>query len=291
MRMSFSFRLHVAAVALLGALAAAPTCGGASESARSLGGQPDGDPAPGSPPPLETNFGDDASTRAPIAFRGNPLCRVGEDDCMPDDDGSRLSSGAEACATADDDSGDPGPAYGCRVTKESGELAPTCSEAFREGTDGASCAGGDECAPGFDCVDGDSGGVCRRYCCVGTCNGHVAQNGGNTFCDLQRLTDTSQRAPVCMPIKSCVLLEPGGCSDTETCAVVTQGGETGCVAIGPRQVGQTCDEAQCAAGLTCLGQPGNRKCYELCKVGTACKSSGTCMTSSTFADPQFGVCQ
>jgi hypothetical protein len=95
-----------------------------------------------------------------------------------------------------------------------------------------------------------------------------------------------------MPLKRCKLLGTGECAATETCAVVTESGDTGCIAIGDQQVGASCDDAHCAADLTCLGQPGSRKCYKLCKVGGSdCGSAQVCATSTSFKDPNFGICQ
>ena len=120
----------------------------------------------------------------------------------------------------------------------------------------------------------------------------MSQNGGATFCDIQSLVDVNQKAPVCMPLKRCKLLGTGECTATETCAVVTESGDTGCVTIGEEQVGASCDLDHCAAKLTCLGQPGSRKCYQLCKVGSGdCGSPQVCTTSTLFKEPTYGTCQ
>lgn len=288
---------------VLGLVLRGPGCGDASSASSFQGdGKPagitDDTPATGA----TSSFAEDAA--APKAlYRGNPLCRIGDgrdgrgaNSCSPDDDGVSRTRNTLACATAapDPEAGaeDPSDVRGCRITRHDGEVAPTCSMATRDGTDGVACATGAECAPGFDCVEGASGSVCRRYCCMGTCDGQSSQNGGGTFCDVQKLVDANWIAPVCMPIKGCKLLTDGECADGETCAVVTENGEAGCVAVGEAQVGASCDAAHCAAGLTCLGQPGNRRCYQLCEVGgTTCKGGQTCQTSTVFKDAVYGVCQ
>ena len=102
---------------------------------------------------------------------------------------------------------------GCRVS--AGTTAPACDPAAADtrGVDGVACQTGNDCAPGFDCVDGDQGAVCRRYCCSGVCDGYPAANNGPTFCDVQPVNrddvtgGNRPTAPVCMPIKSCTLLE------------------------------------------------------------------------------------
>jgi hypothetical protein len=57
-------------------------------------------------------------------------------------------------------------------------------------------------------------------------------------------------------------------------------------------VGKPCDEEHCARGLTCLGQPGNRKCQRICKIdGDTLCAPQTCTTTSAFKDSSFGICQ
>jgi hypothetical protein len=229
-------------------------------------------------------------------YRGNPLCGVVTDACMPDDDGYRRTSGTLECALPASDAGTQASgASACRVTQTSDAFASDCIPGGAgDGTDGASCEAGSDCAAGYDCVAGEKGiKACRHYCCTGSCKGHASRNGGATFCDVQALVDVPRNAPVCVPLKPCMLLESGACGTNESCAVVTETGETGCVTIGVQQVGSSCDEAHCAAGLTCLGQAGSRKCFKLCKVSANdCEDmSLVCATSTVFKDPAFGVCQ
>jgi hypothetical protein len=235
-----------------------------------------------------------------VPYRGNPLCSVRTAaDCMPDDDGYHQTPGTMECVKRPPDAGDAAAAAeyqsgSCRIARLDGGIGPYCySKAAVEGGDGATCEVGEDCAPGFDCVAGEKGAkTCRHYCCLGTCKGQASQNGGTTFCDVQSLVDVNQKAPVCMPLKQCKLLGTGECTVNETCSVVTESGDTGCVTIGEQQVGASCDEDHCAARLTCLGQPGIRKCYKLCKVGSAdCGSLQVCTTSTVFKDPTYGTCQ
>lgn len=241
---------------------------------------------------------EDATVKA-APYVGNPLCYVDVDPaaktCDPDEDTYRFSAGT--CQPPAVDGGDAAgtgtPTGACRVTSEDGGFGAKCSAGVTpSGGDGASCAHGNDCAAGFDCVGGGGTKSCRRYCCAGTCAAQTSQNGGSTFCDVQSLVDVTQQAPVCMPLKRCKLLGTGECTVTETCAVVTESGDTGCVAIGEGQVGASCDKEHCAAKLTCLGQPGSRKCYKLCKVSSNdCGPSLVCETSTVFRDPTFGTCQ
>ena len=242
---------------------------------------------------------EDSGAPKAALYRGNPLCNVISGECMPDDDGSRLTSGAMRCAE-DPDAGDSGTAaaatgMGCRIHRETADtFAPRClpTNANTSGGDGAACKTGADCTAGFDCVVGENGTTqCRHYCCAGTCKGHESQSGGATFCDVQDLVDV-KKAPVCMPLKRCELLGAGECNANESCAVVTENGDTGCVAVGEKQVGASCDVDHCAAGLTCLGTAGSRECFKLCKVSSSeCGSSQICATSTVFKDPNFGICQ
>jgi hypothetical protein len=237
-----------------------------------------------------------AGTKLP-PYRGNPLCHADPRTCMPDDDGEQRSHTNLECATATPDASQGGtPSKGCRIARdaESQSIAPRCfPNAEPSGRDGTSCEIGEDCAPGFDCVaEGKGVKTCRHYCCGGTCKGNPS-NGSPTFCDVQSLVDVPQKAPVCMPLKRCSkLLATGECGANESCTVVTEEGDTGCVVVGDKQVGESCDESHCAAKLACLGQPGARNCFKLCKVTASdCPGSQSCVTSAAFQDTDFGICQ
>lgn len=249
-----------------------------------------------------TSFSGDAAVDEKGAPSGSPLCGIVAGGCLPDDDGqSSLAYGATACADAPDADGGvtDEPAKACRIAEQDGKLAPKCERgSARNGVDGVSCTTGSDCAPGFDCVDGEKGPVCRRYCCSGSCASQTSQNGGPTFCDVQTLVDYRRdgvKAPVCMPVKTCKLLRDGECSDKETCAVINDKGDTGCVPLGGAKAGESCDKEHCGASLTCLGSPGDRRCYKLCRVdgadGADCGPMQTCTTGSVFQDTTFGVCK
>ena len=168
-------------------------------------------------------------------------------------------------------------------------VAPACVAAG-PGGDGSWCKTSSECAASYDCV---GAGTCQHYCC-----------GGNTecvtseFCDVQPTTQTPDLVvPVCMPIQSCNLLaQPSSCPQGQTCSVVRENGLTGCVAIGTQQVGEPCDQAHCAAGLACLGTPGERECYQLCHTANPSECASSQQTTCTgglplFPDPSVGICQ
>ncbi|MDF2694227.1 MAG: hypothetical protein K0S65_2610 [Labilithrix sp.] len=251
---------------------------------------------PMSPPGPTTSFNTgDAASDEEGTSRGSPLCGFATDECIPDDDGTtELAAGAAPCATSPD-AGVDVQYSGCRIAKTNDKVGPQCGAADPNGTDGVSCNKGSDCAPGFDCVEGEQGPVCHRYCCTGTCESQSSRNGGPTFCDIRTLVDPNlaqHMAPVCMPIKTCRLLREGECGDKETCAVVTEKGDTGCVPRGDAKAGESCDNVHCDENLTCLGSPGDRRCYKLCRVdGADCNPMMTCTTGSVFQDTTFGVCK
>lgn len=293
-------RLGSSSFLLLGLLRE-PGCGGSTTSSFESGGATAQDPSArgaDSPPPEAATVGSEPTTAdaGASAFRGNPLCRLTSPsvDCLPDEDGTRGYTGYQCLLTA---SGTGVEREACRVgidPKKTGstEIAPHCESATAAGTDGTSCTSGKDCASGFDCVQEDKGAKCRHYCCSDTCEGVASQSGGKTFCDVQQVV-ASTKVPVCMPLKECKLLTAGQCLADETCAVVNPNGDTGCVRVGAAQVNDSCETEHCAVGLTCIGQPGSRKCYALCKVGAqgACGASLVCKTSALFKDPSYGVCQ
>lgn len=279
-------------LALVATLAVVQGCGD-SEATSAFEAPPDAAGAPTAPGEGQgSDLISDGGGSPAALFRGSPLCRVTAATCNPDDDGTTkaYAGGGLACAVAPGDGGTISDPKGCRLGGATGD--PECLEANPENGDGAKCTEGSQCAPGFDCVVGMEGGVCRRYCCGGTCASNRSQNGGDTFCDVQKLQTGGAKVPVCMPIKTCKLFLQGECADTETCGIVAEDGTTGCVANGAARAGESCDQEHCNVGLTCLGQPGSRKCYQLCRTkgSPSCGPTQVCQTSTIFSDPTVGVC-
>lgn len=173
----------------------------------------------------------------------------------------------------------------CRMGRSGESLAAVC-EVAGSGEDGAACRASSDCAAGFDCVG--SPGQCRRYCCTTAC-------GNDRFCDDQAVAgEESVVVPVCVPFHPCKLLSSKGCPDNETCAIADPNdGRTSCVHIGTKAAGESCEDGNCAAGLTCLGQEGDRKCFKLCEKSTygSCPTDYKCRGSAPlFQDPDQGVC-
>lgn len=246
---------------------------------------------------------------------GNPLCRLaatygdgGLYGCNPDQPATAIDCAMDGGAAAGDGGG-----FACRVQpvppSSSGMNATTtpatgCSPTSGDARVGATCTVSDDCAPGFDCVgvsgNGGASGTCRHYCCAG--NSACDDPNAKTFCDVQFLFQASATpVPVCMPIVACDLSKqlespPTACSlPTQTCAIVREDGTTGCVDIGGSGPGDSCESDHCAAGLTCLGAPGQRTCFQLCTTNSnkaSCPQGLTCEGGlPLFQDPTVGVCR
>jgi hypothetical protein len=232
------------------------------------------------------------------AMWGNPLCRLtqaygdgGLYGCNPDQPATPIDCAMDGGAAAGDGGG-----YACRVQpvmpSSSGMNSPTAPAT------GCSPSSGDAlCAPGFDCVGVP--GTCRHYCCAGNSACDAKDPSPKTFCDVQFLNRAAATpVPVCMPIVTCNLQEQLAqyppCPATQTCAVVREDGQTGCVDIGPKGPGDSCEQDHCSAGLVCLGAPGQRVCYKLCDTQSSsqCTAPETCKGGlPLFQDPRVGVCQ
>jgi hypothetical protein len=238
----------------------------------------------------------DAPQRPARLMVGSPLCNASLSGCHPDD-----SSPANAAECGLSSSNGPSDASGafdnvqlaCRVQAASRDAGaqPVCSPSGTA-TDGMSCYGASDCAPGYECT---GYGTCRHYCCAGECTNQ------NEFCDLQPMVDSAAKVPVCMPIHSCGLLDQssatGPCPRSQTCAVVRDNGATSCVGVGPRQAGDECDTDHCERGSVCLGTSGDRRCYTLCHTTQAnneCTSTPKEMCKGglpLFPLPGIGICQ
>lgn len=261
---------------------------------------------------------------------GNPLCRatrVGTGNvCFPDDpqaalcyvpsapsgDGSIDASPADAAARDGDatddgdaplsdagvseggggldaglvDAGDAGLA--CRVVTAPGaKISQACVPAG-EGRQGVVCTRSADCAAGLECV-GD--GVCRAYCCdEGSCTTLKKE----TYCGISEVVATKQVVPVCLPVRKCTLLIEGDCGSGETCGVSNLPNTATCMPIGPRDRGESCDDAHCREGLVCLGSVGEKQCYALCHTATGaeCRSHERCVAGGKLptTDPAVGIC-
>jgi hypothetical protein len=282
------------AAAALSAVSLAVAVGCNGTAASSFPASDDGTGSPGqnpSDPELKTS--DDGGAE-PTTAKGNPLCYASylsscyPDQTFPDDAGRGCSDDGRDAAAAQSDGGKNAGACHVRydATGDAG-AAPVCLSAGK-GEDGAECIRSTDCAAGFECVG--SPAQCRHYCCDGD---SVCPTGGKHFCDIQVPAEQGAlKVPVCMPVRQCVLLGEG-CTQGETCSVVDDKGTTSCIGVGPAKAGESCETAHCSEGLTCLGQPGMRRCYTLCRknASMACAIGERCKGSAPlFQDPNIGIC-
>ena len=202
------------------------------------------------------------------------LCEAtgGKSVCSPDESKASLlaaSCGGDAGASTGGDAGPPSTASraaSCSTPRSNTQ--PACTTAGT-GDDGAACTTGSDCRAGFECVGNP--GRCRHYCCDSTVCPTLDTMGKAYFCDVQSETESSAvKVPVCQVVQPCDLLRDK-CAAGMTCALVDPNdGVTSCVAVGPAQVGQSCDVTHCATNLTCLGPEGSRTCQELCDSTHLC---------------------
>jgi hypothetical protein len=219
---------------------------------------------------------------APTAMPRTALC---SGSCDPDS--------VTACADAGADSG----AEACRVVLGAGQQTEaTCSKSG-VGTDGASCTSGADCAPGFECT---GTGTCRAYCCSSEVCDKMTKdtNGYETyFCDVATEHASSGAiVPVCNLAVHCAPFSDT-CNAGEACTIVEVNNGNGlvatCDAVGTQLVGDSCEQAHCAAGLACLGTLGMRTCEQLCDPQHPCPAnSGTsCVTGvQALMNYKVGVC-
>lgn len=227
----------------------------------------------------------DVDAKEPL--RGSPLCQATKTTCWPDE--GAVSCGGAAAADAGAIDGGNLEVDSCRVTLG----GPSCTPSGK-GAPGDMCSSSSDCAAGSDCVlRADGMGQCRKYCCGGTCSNVGSPSGGATFCDVVQLNEeASVIVPVCMPVKACKLLTSGQCEQGETCAIAADDGTTSCVRVGQAKAGEACDDTHCGAGLTCVGKPGARKCFQLCRVSApSCTGDFVCKPSSLIRDVAIGLCQ
>jgi hypothetical protein len=74
--------------------------------------------------------------------------------------------------------------------------------------------------------------------------------------------------------------------------VVRDDGETSCVEIGNAAAGQACDTDRCGPGLACLGVPGSRRCFQLCRTANpaACSAPQVCKGGKPLFSDGYGIC-
>ncbi|WP_394843682.1 hypothetical protein LZC95_42365 [Pendulispora brunnea] len=278
--------------AALAAVVAAVAVGCAATGSVSDMGGNGSDPGSFGPPPYALPDSADGGDGAAAVQRGNALCHAEAFACYPDGTRSDTCNDDAGPSDSTEDAGVPPPPQdklACRV--RSG--GTTCLPAGK-GEANQACTKAADCAAGFECVASGTQGFCRHYCC----DGRTSCTDKNAFCDIQMTKDAKESVavPVCMPVRQCDLLEVNRqCSLLdEDCSIVDENeGTTSCVTVGPARVGEDCSSTHCGRGLACLGQSGQRKCYQLCKKNdpSACAPNERCVGSAPlFQDSNIGTC-
>jgi hypothetical protein len=232
---------------------------------------------------------------AASATKGSPLCNASTTlGCYPDNTTSAESCPLDA-GIASLDGGVHDASIACRVTADPDGLnaQPICARAGANAA-GQACTDSSECAAQLECVSRSDGtSACEPYCCSGTCA------SANDFCDVASVvsaTQTATKVPVCVPIMHCQLLAngilSGACPSGETCSIVRDDGATSCEEIGEAKAGNDCDDVHCAAGLACIGVPGNRRCFQLCTTSGVepCTAPQKCQGGMPLFPLGYGVC-
>jgi hypothetical protein len=151
-----------------------------------------------------------------------------------------------------------------------GERTPgqTCNDQLRC-TRGATCAGGycRKLCCGQDWSACDAGESCFRSYALALADGTIEDTG----------------AWLCFPVDTCSVLRTDQCAQGEDCKMVDPTGSQACVPKSPEQLHEPCSsDGACAAGLTCVGDPGEATCRLLCRAEEcgepACPAAeGTCV--------------
>jgi hypothetical protein len=219
---------------------------------------------------------------------GSPLCYITPYSCKPDQPACIYDDvdGGGVCEIATDcqDASVPVQLAACRVSQPKSSKSPqaTCESAGQQ-SEGMSCSRSSDCAADLDCVGSSSSatGICRRYCCDGTCL------GTNTFCDIEAVISTGTLIPVCADGGPCKLLG-NNCPENQYCTVVnSETGQTACVAPGAESAGADCTRGKCGENLACIDD----KCKALCSLSdpSACPGGETCMPLVALGN-DVGVC-
>lgn len=223
------------------------------------------------------------------------------------DASGRLDAAADADASVSEDSGsgaqcptDPcdlheqcgcGEAEACDLEfLEDGELSGelTCrSVATPPGDETSTCDGLEDCAAGYQCLDGR----CRRYC-----EGDDDCGGPGGRCHVQREGSDREDDRLCST--SC---DPVFGADDESCpegygcflSIVDDEGATDCAEPGDVGEGGTCSaEEPCAEGLACVSGAEEPSCRRICRVDEGqCPAGDECVSVQIFVDDvEYGVC-
>jgi hypothetical protein len=151
-----------------------------------------------------------------------------------------------------------------------------------DGVEGSPCSSPSDCGPALGCA-AELTSVCRPYCCAS-----LESCPAYTRCVEEPMAGpVPAPIPVCVPFKSCQLLNDSTCADGGICEVVRQDGTPGCVPPGSGTDGQACP---CAAGYTC--STFDNTCQRLCYTndGGICGPNQICQGGNQGWPWDIGTC-
>ncbi len=148
-----------------------------------------------------------------------------------------------------------------------------------------------DCAPGYMCIvfQGEAGPTCRKTC-DGLCNGVTGMSPNYSCISFVANAEYG----VCLGTGDTCTPANDMCPQGETCALVSQQGDTACTMAGTGQIGQACagGGSGCAEGVCInLGTP---TCYEGCDQMNPCASAtAVCqgLQGPGGTALSFGICQ
>jgi hypothetical protein len=156
----------------------------------------------------------------------------------------------------------------------------TCLPAGDRGA-GETCSSALPCQRGYACA----AGYCRKLCCGRDWS--ACDEGESCFrtyaLQLTSGTIEDSGAYLCFPVGECSVLRTDQCAAGLDCKMVDPRGSEACVPKSSEQLHEPCSaRGACAAGLTCVGEPGQETCRLLCAAEEcgepACpEAEGTCV--------------
>jgi hypothetical protein len=148
-----------------------------------------------------------------------------------------------------------------------------------------------DCAPGYACGNLGNGDICYKTCDLANDQQCGAVTGMSTdyVCTGFTIMNMSSIVGFCVGQDLCNPAEgAAGCPQGETCSIVSQQGETGCLPQGNAMLGMPCTpQNNCMSGGICLDVGSGSQCYAGCDPQNMCAGGFRCQGLQGF---NWGVC-
>jgi hypothetical protein len=157
------------------------------------------------------------------------------------------------------------------------------------------------CEQGYACADIGGGPLCYKTCDLQNDQqcGAVTGMSSDYVCTGFTIGGQSSIVGLCVGQDLCNPAEKAAaCPQGETCSIVSQSGETGCVPAGTAMLGDACNQQNnCMSGGVCLNVGDGQLCYEACDAQNPCTTGtdrcqmlqgipwGICLAMGTTCDP------